>query len=915
MRGALGLVALLLASAWLALPAGAQGANSDLGVRSFAVRGVPRVNGSVDVSVVVTNAGPGPAAQFALYFGFDDASHPLNGTNGTSSYAYPVDSAPFTVEDAQGPCAQQVVGAPLGVGCSLRANLTWFPNASQQGAHQAVVRVSVPAPGTDPEPGNDTAAQPVFVELHDLRLGLDARDARAKGVAQGDAAPYRATLANRGNVAEQVLLAVRADAWPGGGSVVPGSVLLAPGASVTVLGLVRSPGDGGGAPSSGAELTARNLSTPLGNASLALPATSLDAAAPSYGFALDPPAGETLVDPGGQGDLALRVRDTGGTEDAVRVQVSGGAPGWTVTLPAPFAVVPAGRDARGDLVVRAAADAGVAPGTPLNVTVSATSVNRAALQDSRTVTFRASAPDLAVGSVRFDEPAVYAGDTVHVRVEVRNAGNVALAKPARVELAALRGPESFPVDGAVVNDIPPGDARIVVLTWDTAGFSGAYDLRLRLDPGGDVAELHEDNNERTFPVVVRTHALGVDAPPPREAKPGQELRFAGEDAFRVRNLGNAAEDVQVRISTPDGWLQQASTLSLGPGEVRALAFTLQVPARPGRLDEALTASAVLANRTSTVATNATRIAINDTDPPLLLALHAPDFVELGEPAAFRAVLTDAVGVRSAVLTLREPDGTQRTAALSPQAQPDTWGADVVLAQPGTVSYWLTAVDATPRNNTLDTRSDPGAVLVGVRSAPLIELVEPRDGASVRPGSQLRLRITDVHGVGAVSVRDGARTFELGEPYSIATNGWEEGRHTVDVTARNRYGNAASLEFNVTIDGTPPVVRDARVEPARPGPGQPFTVSASASRDAVRAALQVRQAGQLLREVPAGLASQVASATLSLPAGNYVLSVRVEDEAGNAASADVGVAVGAALPGFEALLVLAALGLARAAARR
>jgi hypothetical protein len=516
--------------------------------------------------------------------------------------------------------------------------------------------------------------------------------------------------------------------------------------------------------------------------------------------------------------------------------------------------------------------------------------------------------------VTFDEPAVYSGDPVGVRVEVRNLGDLPLAKPARVSLAASRGADSFPLDDELVNDVGPGDLRIVRLAWNTTGYEGDYDLTVLLDASNDVTELHEDNNALVVPVTVRTHGLQVSAPGARSVAPGQSVDYQGSDAFRVRNLGNAVEQVRLDLGTPHGWANASRLLVLGPGQEQSVPLSVQVPTRPGTLLEELTATATLVNRTLTAASGSTQLSILDTEAPVLVQLTAPDFVELGTPAAFRATLTDAVGVRSATLTLRQPDGTLQSAALGAQG-PDAWGADVVLAQPGPVSYWLTAVDATPANNTLDTRGNPGALLVGVRTAPLVELVDPHDGASVRPGAQLRLRVTDVHGIGSVAVRDGTRSFEVQEPYSIDTTGWDEGLHTVTVTARNRFGNAASLTFNVTLDATPPVVRDARADPARPAPGQAFTVSASASGDAARATVQVRRQGQLLREVPADLGSQVASASLSLDAGSYVLTVRVEDAAGNPASVDLPLTVGSGAPGLEAWAVLAALGAAAWARRR
>jgi len=231
----------------------------------------------------------------------------------------------------------------------------------------------------------------------------------------------------------------------------------------------------------------------------------------------------------------------------------------------------------------------------------------------------------------------------------------------------------------------------------------------------------------------------------------------------------------------------------------------------------------------------------------------------------------------------------------------------VLAQPGAVSYWIRAVDATTRNNTLDTSGSQAALLVGVRSAPLVELLEPANNSVVRSGTPLRLRITDVHGLGEVTVREGGRTFLLEAPYVIATAGLSEGPHTFEVVARNRFGNPSATRFAVTIDDTPPRVQDGRVEPARPDPGQPVRLEVRTSQDARLASVQVSRDGRLVEEVPAEVGAGLATATVTLrEPGRYILSMRVEDAAGNAATLDLPVGVGVGLPGFEAAAALLAL---------
>jgi hypothetical protein len=203
----------------------------------------------------------------------------------------------------------------------------------------------------------------------------------------------------------------------------------------------------------------------------------------------------------------------------------------------------------------------------------------------------------------------------------------------------------------------------------------------------------------------------------------------------------------------------------------------------------------------------------------------------------------------------------------------------------------------------------------VRSAPVIELLEPRNQSVVRPGTLLRWRITDIHGVGSVVAREGAGLYELEQPYALSTSGWGEGVHALEVTARNRYGNPTLASYVFTLDGTPPLLRDLSVAPARPGPGQEFQVEARTSRDALVAVVQVLKDGSLLREVPATVGLGLLTANLSLPEGRYTLAVQVEDQAGNSATADAPLEVGAGLPGPEVGALALALGLAALRRRR
>jgi hypothetical protein len=912
-RAALLLGALLLLALPPGPPAGGQSVQfSDLSADSARVGDAGDLAAAGEATTVVaavTNHGPNDIASFTLSFRWQDQLTPLTGDNASSNLTYPVNATQF--ELAGGDCGAS--GEPLKQNCTATGRLPWVPAPGQAGPGRLLAVVHVDAPYEDREPLNDRAVQQVLVELHRLSLRVDPRDDHAKRSRPGEWVAYRVAVQNDGNVVEQLDIGARSDAWPGVRSTVAAAVL-PPGRSLPLLALLSPPTDPAQPPLANATVRVENATHAAANASLDLPQTSSDAGlATGYGFRVDD-AQPVAVAAGGAVESSLLAHNLNITEDPLRLALSGGGAGWNLSLPTGWVLLE-GRGGTAQVAVRAEADAALQPGASVSATLTVTSQNRPSLSQDVPLTFLASGPDLEVTGLTLDRPAVYQGDRVLVRAEVRNVGAAPMPKPARLLLEAVQGASRSTIGEDLVTGLGPGDLRVVTLVWATAGLSGPFDVRATADPGNDLAELREDNNEAALGTIVRLPGLEVRAPAPRDARPGEELTYPEGATFTVRNLGNAPEDVLTRLTTPRGWANVSAVLHLAAGEARALPLVLSVPAMPGTLEEPLQLAASLANRSATLAENASLVRIVDELPPVLERSEAPAFVELGTTATFRAILHDAVGVRVASVHLRLPDGTVRGEPLRP-ASGDAWEATVVLTQVGAVSFWFTAVDATPANHTLDTSTQQQALLVGVRSAPIVELVEPHAGSAVRSGTLLRLRVTDVHGVGEVDVREGTRRFELREPYAIRTTGWEEGPHLVNVTARNRYGNAASAEFSVVIDDTPPVVRDGSVSPARPEPGQEFTVEARTSGDVRLAVVQVLRSGQVLREVPAKTGLQLATAALRIDdAGAYTLALRVEDEAGNAATLDLPVTVGRGLPGFEAPLALAALAFALAARRR
>ncbi|HEV8361745.1 MAG TPA: CARDB domain-containing protein [Candidatus Thermoplasmatota archaeon] len=911
-------VALLLAALGASLPwAGAQATlSADLVVQEVQP-GTPRVGFAGALAAVVRNDGPADPLTFNVTFAW-------NANETLRTLAYPADGANFTAANGSGPPPEDCLSVTAGFrhGCAIGVRFDWTPPEDHAGPGNLTARIAAGVGYADPVSDNDAATAPAFVERHALALDLDARDDHAKSTGPGQAAFYRVSIANGGNVEERVDARLTGAAtWPSSGLVGEGSAAptanltlrLAPGASAALLAVLQAPASGG------ANVTARveiaSQAAPDVHAERTLPATSIGAAG-TFGFRADAP--ETLeVGLGLAVAVNLTLTNTANAEDAIHWTFGEALPaGWEVLVEPAWQLLDAPAGARSEARLSVLANATLPPGSNATLRLGAASLNGNASANV-TLALHTSAADLTIASlavqrggaaVPLEDMAIYQGDVLDLRALVRNAGPAPLPKPARIVLEVrVPGQPNATAAEQLVGGLGPGEERDVFLRWDAGNLSGSVELAVRADPEGSVAELREDNNELARAVVVRLHGLQVAAPADRSALPGQQLVYEGPGSFAVRNLGNAPERVQVELTTPHGWVNDTRFLELAPGATGLVPLTFQVPTFPGTVSEALRAEASLTNRSATRADAATTIAIDDREAPVLERLEAPANATLGDSVPFRAVLRDAVGVARAAIWVRFGEGAERNQSLE-SSDGTNWTGAVVATQPGPASYWIVAVDATPANHTLNTSTTPGGLLVEVGGAPLVELLEPRNGTAIRPGVLIKLRVSDVHGIASVAVRDGARTFEVPEPYAINTSGWAEGLHDLEVTARNGFGNAATARFAVVIDATPPLLRDARVEPARPAPGQELRVEAHASDAVTGSVLVVRASnGEVLREVRASVGIGLLTANFSIPeAGRYNLGLRVADQAGNEGVLSLPVEIGGGLPGLPSLGTLALL---------
>ncbi|MHC4549230.1 MAG: protein kinase domain-containing protein [Planctomycetota bacterium] len=94
------------------------------------------------------------------------------------------------------------------------------------------------------------------------------------------------------------------------------------------------------------------------------------------------------------------------------------------------------------------------------------------------------------------------------------------------------------------------------------------------------------------------------------------------------------------------------------------------------------------------------------------------------------------------------------------------------------------------------------VLVVDRTAPVVEILEPRDGAQFLKGRiPFRVRVRDENPEPTVSVHGRAVALEGGEALGALEFG--DGEHTIDVVARDRAGHEARVKRTVVVDSKAP----------------------------------------------------------------------------------------------------------------
>lgn len=133
----------------------------------------------------------------------------------------------------------------------------------------------------------------------------------------------------------------------------------------------------------------------------------------------------------------------------------------------------------------------------------------------------------------------------------------------------------------------------------------------------------------------------------------------------------------------------------------------------------------------------------------------------------------------------------------------------ILAEP----YDISASQLPEGTVSVDVRATDSDGLVSVlslvfevdKTAPTIDLTDPEDGSVIAPGAVIDVDVADPHIHAIEYLVNGQSMGFLAPPYSLSTDGWNEGENTLTIEAVDSVGNSARDSWSFIIDGTAPVI--------------------------------------------------------------------------------------------------------------
>lgn len=498
-------------------------------------------------------------------------------------------------------------------------------------------------------------------------------------------------------------------------------------------------------------------------------------------------------------------------------------------------------------------------------------------------------PDLVVIADGTDPTPAYRDHATKLGLRVENRGSHGTSQPTNLSLALRLPGQSAPFSTAIIS-IPPLDWKpgnqTYLFTVPIPTNQSSLLVTAKVDANLEVEERDESNNGLELTIPFLPFDLRVVVPPAVEAEPGQSLSFEGAKALRIENAGSAAAPAEVIVfSTPNWTYSRHSLPSLAPGQPHRIPINIVLPAEPLTEEARITVRVIHPSIPTLWREDSLRIRVADSAPPRILDSKVNVAVAtMNSPVTFSATIRDAVGVHQAKTILVMPSGSIEV--LPMRNDPGTqflYTASYPIPVSGSMRWSVWAQDASVARNVNET--PPQVLLVQSANRPGLQLIAPRDGAPIRPGTSIVLAVNGPAALARAEYAVAGTTTPVvpSNPLQIPTVGWTEGSTGLRVTVMDIRGSQAVQEYTFYVDSTPPRVSNLRVTPTSARTGDPVdveVVSHDASR-VVRATVRLQTSGGAgedveLKEVRNGTFTE----RFALPVDAETLIVILEDEAGN-----------------------------------
>ncbi|MFC1557845.1 C25 family cysteine peptidase [candidate division KSB1 bacterium] len=154
--------------------------------------------------------------------------------------------------------------------------------------------------------------------------------------------------------------------------------------------------------------------------------------------------------------------------------------------------------------------------------------------------------------ISVDRDSVFVGENVSISADIHNIG-YSVVDSAAVSFYAVVGNQSYKIGSNIIlTSIPAGGYKTAAVELNTAGYNGSIQILAAIDPGDNIVELSDYNNEAVKSIFV----LGDDDPPTLD------VTFDGK---RLTDGEYVSQEPEIRIQIKDtnpGGIQDTTNIEL-----------------------------------------------------------------------------------------------------------------------------------------------------------------------------------------------------------------------------------------------------------------------------------------------------------------------------------------------------------------